>query len=433
MKVLGGLILVAWGVGLLPLAGVGAPLDRVVAVVDLEVILESELDEAVWLYRAQMGLSPTDTTGLTEFRRQVLVQLIDEKLLVAKAQREGLTVGTRELAQSLDLAVEEMRRSFGSEEAFLEELTKEKLTVQSLKDRYRNVVRQQILARRVMEQDLQPKMGGRPDPAEVRAFYETYRDSIPPLPEQVYLLAVLVRVQAGSEARESTRRRAVTVLGLLREGKEFAEAAREFSDGPEAARGGDIGYFGRGDLAHVPEFEDAAFSLGVGEIGGPVETSLGFHLVMPTARDGERVRVSQIVFLLKKSQGDSLRARQAAEDIRRMIQEGATLQEVQERHRGARGFVVHTEDLGLVPVENLKTYYREAIANLEIGQTSNVLTVPEGLQILEMVDRVPPHEATFEEIEPQLVEMVARQKMQSAYQEWMEDLRREIYIKVVED
>lgn len=427
-RILGGLVLTAVWVGLLPLEGSSELVDRIVAVVDADVILESELGEAVWLYRAQMGLSPDDTTGLRQFRRQMLEQLIDEKVLVAKAQREGFTVGTKELAESLDLAVEEMRRSFGSEEAFQRELDKEGLTIQSVKDRYRDAVRQQILARRVMEQELRPKLVVTPD--EVRGFYETHREEIPPIPERVHLLAALVRVEPTREAWEEARRRAVTVLGMIREGKDFAEAATEFSAGPEASRGGDIGYFRRGDLAHVPGFEAVAFSLPVGEVGGPVETRLGYHLLMTTAREEDRVRVSQILFLVKESGQDTLRARETAEEVQNALREGNALEEIRSQYAGVSNMKVETEDLGFVTVPDLKPYYREAVAELGEGETTDVLVIPEGLQVLRLVDRIPEHEATFEEVSAEIMDLVARRKMEEAYREWTQTLRKEIYIQV---
>ncbi len=428
-RILGGLILTAVGVSLFPLAGEADLVDRIAAVVDTEPILESEVDEAVWLYRAQMGVSPEDTTGLRAFRRQVLDQLIDEKLLVAKAQRNGMTIGTKELSMSLDWAVEEMRRSFGSEEAFRDALEKEGLTIQSLKDRYRNTVRQQLLARRVMEQDLQSKV--RVEPGEALAFYESHRDSIPPIPEQVEVLTALVRVESSPEARAASLKRADAVLRMIRDGKDFAQAAMEFSDGPEGKRGGDIGLFQRGDLAQVPEFENLAFSLDVGQVGGPAETPLGFHLVQATARDGDRVRVSQILFRTTITAQDTLRARNTAEAVRGEMAADESIEELRSRYAETRG--VEMESLGSMPLADLKPLYRETLARLAEGETSEVLEVPGGFQVLRLVSRVPGREPEFSEIEPQLTDLLARRKMEAAYREWVAGLRSEIYIRTIDD
>jgi len=427
-KILGGLILTVVGVGLFPLTARGELVDRIAAVVDAEPILESEVDEAVWLYRAQMGISPDDTTGLRAFRRQVLDQLIDEKLLVAKAQREGMTIGTKELSTSLDWAVQEMRSSFGSEDAFRDALEREGLTVQSLKDRYRKTVRQQLLARRVMEIDLQSKV--RVEPGEVLAFYESHRDSIPPIPEQIELLTALVRVDAAPEVRNAARRRAGAVLDMIRGGKDFSEAAMEFSDGPEGQRGGDIGFFRRGDLGQVPEFENLAFSLGVGECGGPAETPLGFHLIQTTDRDDDRVRVSQILFRLEASRQDTLRSRHTADAVRKEMAGGASLEALRSSY-GEDG-KVEVEILGPMSVTDLRSFYRDAVGKLDEGQTSDVLAVPEGFQVLTLIDRVPAREPSFEDIEPQLNDLLARRRMEEAYRKWVAELREEIYIKIMD-
>jgi peptidyl-prolyl cis-trans isomerase SurA len=439
-RVLGGLILTAVGVGLLPLSGsaqsgVSAEksprvelVDRIAAVVDNEVILESELDETMWLYRIQMGISPQDTTGLRQFRREVLDQLVDEKLLVAKAQLEGISLGTKELSMSLDWAVEEMRRSFGSEEAFQAELAREGLDIQSLKDRYRNTVRQQMLARRVMEQELRPKVVVEPE--EVREFYDTHRDSIPRIADQLEVLTVLVRVQTSEETRGAALRRAETVLALIRSGRDFAEAAMEFSDGPEGARGGDVGFFRRGDLAQAPEFEALAFSLGAGESGGPVETPLGYHLLKTTERTAERVRVSQILFRTETSREDTLRAKGVAAEIREAMVVGAGPDEIHARYDDVPGVALEVETLGPLAATDLRDYYQEALGKLAVGETSDVLEIPGGFQVLRLLGRTEGRDPTFEEVQPHLADLLARRKMEEAYREWLTELREEIYIKI---
>ncbi|MCK4546627.1 MAG: peptidylprolyl isomerase [Candidatus Eisenbacteria sp.] len=429
------------GVGLLPQSGVAQPtaqlvaeprpelVDRIAAVVDDEVILQSEVDETVWLYRIRAGISPQDTTGLIAFRRDVLNQLIDEKLLVAKAQREGIVIGTKELSMSLDWAIEEMRRSFGSDEDFLAELKREGTDLQSLKDRYRNTVRQQILARKVMEQELRSNVPVQPE--EVREFYDTHRDSIPRIPEQLEMLAVLVRVQMSEDARDAARLRAEAVLAMIRDGRDFTEAAMEFSDGPEGARGGDVGYFRRGDLAQAEEFEDLAFSLEMGMVGGPAETPLGFHLLMPTGRDGGRVRVSQILFRTATSGADTLRAGRVAGEIREVLAGGASVADIHEMYDGASGVTVEVETLGPIVATDLRDFYREAIGELAAGETSEVLEIAGGFQVVRLLHRVAARDPSFEEVEPHLTDLLARRKMEEAYRTWVDKLKEEIYIKII--
>lgn len=80
----------------------------------------------------------------------------------------------------------------------------------------------------------------------------------------------------------STKEQAEKVREEILAGKDFAQAAKEVSKCPSGAKGGDLGYFGRGMM--VPEFEKAAFSLPVGQISEPVQTQFGWHLIEVTDR-----------------------------------------------------------------------------------------------------------------------------------------------------
>jgi len=82
-----------------------------------------------------------------------------------------------------------------------------------------------------------------------------------------------------------TEKEAKQVKARLDRGEDFAEVAKEVSKCPSAARGGDLGFFGRG--AMVPEFEKAAFALEVGEVSGPVKTQFGWHIIMVTDKKSE--------------------------------------------------------------------------------------------------------------------------------------------------
>ncbi|TLM68847.1 MAG: hypothetical protein FDZ69_01195 [Deltaproteobacteria bacterium] len=128
------------------------------------------------------------------------------------------------------------------------------------------------------------------DDAELEVFYRRNLDRFE-IPEQAHAAHILVRVPEGADetVRKQKRSQAEKLLADARGGKDFAALAREFSDDKASAvNGGDLGSFGRGMM--VPTFEQAVFGLKPGEIGGPVETQFGYHIIRLIALNEARIR-----------------------------------------------------------------------------------------------------------------------------------------------
>ncbi len=148
--------------------------------------------------------------------------------------------------------------------------------------------------------------------------------------EQVHARHILIRVEEGKE--DEARRKAEDILRRLRSGENFERLAREYSEDPaSAAKGGDLGFFGRGQM--VPEFEQAAFALEPGEISGLVRSPFGFHIIqtLEKTRPGEAARRSQAEFnaRLKKAAEQS---REIAQQIAQEVRAGASLEDVAAKH-----------------------------------------------------------------------------------------------------
>jgi len=114
---------------------------------------------------------------------------------------------------------------------------------------------------------------------EVEKFYTIRKEELTQ-PEQVRARHIIIRVDPSDpqKKKDEARRRIERILAEAKAGKEdFGELAKKYSEGPSAPRGGDLGYFGRGQMA--PSFEKAAFELNVGELSNIVETPFGYHII----------------------------------------------------------------------------------------------------------------------------------------------------------
>jgi peptidyl-prolyl cis-trans isomerase C len=228
-----------------------------------------------FLQRSGIPQTHADKTGkVDEFRKQVLDRLVDEELLFQDAQSRKLVVGK----DVVDAEIEKARAQLPTPEAFREALAKSQLTEESL----RELFTRNLSIEALVEKEIGAKMTV--SDAEVHDFYAGNQSAFE-TPERARARHILVQVDEKDDekTRAEKRAKAEDVLKQLKEGADFEELARKCSDCPSAPKGGDLGFFERGQM--VPAFEESAFSLKPGQLSGVVETPFGFHVI----RGEERV------------------------------------------------------------------------------------------------------------------------------------------------
>lgn len=231
------------------------------------------------------GLIDPDTEAgqaqLRALRDQVLEQLIDQVLIVQAAEEMGLTVTDEELEES----IARIKEDLGSEEAFVNSLAANNLT----EEEFRTLQRQQLLSRKVMDSIT----ADTPDEAE-----------------QVHARHILVQ----------TREEAESILEQLESGADFAQLAKEHSvDETTKDDGGDLGFFPGGFV--LPEFEEAAFALKVGERSGVVETPFGYHIIEVLERETRPIPDEIKEGLRQQKIINWLEAQRAQAEIKRYLEQ----------------------------------------------------------------------------------------------------------------
>lgn len=219
-----------------------------------------------------------------EMQRSALDLLIAQELLWQNAEQDGYDASPYEV----DAAFEEVRRDFPSERAMSAHLARNAMTEESLKEdlRRRISIRKwayESLGESIMISD-----------AEVHDFYVTNQVHFV-RPEEVNVRHVLIKLapSADDDAIAAARDRMDAILRKAQAGADFAELAREYSEGPSAADGGELGFAPRG--VFVQPFEDAAFALQAGEISGITRTGYGFHIIkLLDRRDGSALPESEV-------------------------------------------------------------------------------------------------------------------------------------------
>jgi peptidyl-prolyl cis-trans isomerase SurA len=248
--------------------------DRVAAVVNDSPILLSEVQARVEPDMMRRGPETEDPAEISRRRQDMmragLEVLINEKLLDEQLKGANIDIGDEQLQAAIDDVKRE--NHIPDDAAFAEALKREGYTLDSYKQKLkRDLAKMKLLNLKVHSQ-------AKVTDNDVREAYgRTYLHQEGEL--EVHARHILVAVPKDAKPAEVDRAqaRAQEISQRAKAGGDFAALARQLSDGPSAAQGGDLGWFRRGVM--VPEFERAAFSLPVGAVSDPVRTQFGFHII----------------------------------------------------------------------------------------------------------------------------------------------------------
>jgi peptidyl-prolyl cis-trans isomerase SurA len=395
-------------------------LDKIAAVVDNEVILLSEVDAQVQFFVLNNRLDP-NTPGL---REQVLESMITEKLILAKAIEDSVTVTDEEVQQQLDAVIQQRIQQVGSESR-LEELYG--MPLSRIRREFRDDMRKQLLAQRLRQQKFGGLQVGR---FEVEEFYRTYRDSLPRVPEEVQLAHIFVTPRMSDADKAGARELLLRLRDSILAGADFAEMARRYSQDPgTASQGGDLGLVRRGQF--VSEFESAVFALQEGQLSDIVETQFGLHLIQLQERRGDAVRVRHILLRIRTSGSEEDSARAFLGRLRVRALAGESFADLAREYSEDKDTKALGGNLGSFELDQLEGDLKAAIQPLREGEITEPVALTRGsvsgFQIVLVKRRTPAHAMTLEGDYQRLEVLALNAKQFREYQQWVDELKSRIY------
>ncbi|OQY29653.1 MAG: hypothetical protein B6244_03015 [Candidatus Cloacimonetes bacterium 4572_55] len=400
--------------------------DCIVAKVNDEIILQSEVDESIELHFSQLQKYPTDEE-IQQARDEYLNQMVENLILVQEAKNADISVQSSEINQALNETLDNMMSKFPSQQMFEKELEREGLSLVDLKRRYRKDIRNQLMINRLIDVEIRSQI--EVSAQDARQLYEKKGDEIPDKPEEVTLSHILIPIEMSDHAEESARELANEVRQIALDGADFADLARQYSDGPSASLGGYLGSFGRGDM--VAEFEETAFSMEVGEISEPVRTQFGFHLIKLDEKGKDKVSATHILFEVKPTKQDTLRALEAGTELlQRLQQEEESFAELARQYSADENTREKGGSIGSYALDQLVPPYSDAVDVLSVGEVSQPLKGDFGYHLIRMDAHQASRPMDFEEIRYQLEDMVRQEKMKALYDELIERLKEQNYIEI---
>lgn len=257
--------------------------NRVVAIVDDEVVTSLDLDRAIRRLKMDMARMEAMQQGgggvpPTQIRRMALERMIDEKIFAKEVKKAGLVVGDEEL----DHFIGRIKQANNlSEEDFVASLSRQGMSLQE----YREDLRRDILKQRLITQAVKKQVVI--SDAEVEKYYKDHYDQFQNM-DEVNMQAIFLKVDpgAGLAAENAVRQQAENILQKIKGGEEFSKMAQQYSQGPGAERGGRLGPVKASDL--LPSMRQALGELKAGQVSQALQIPQGFVIMKLIDRSGNK-------------------------------------------------------------------------------------------------------------------------------------------------
>jgi peptidyl-prolyl cis-trans isomerase SurA len=405
------------------------PVDRVVAVVGNQVILWSDVMNAINQQRAAGMQLPPDSAGQAALAVEALNTLVDEEILVQKAALLKIEVTPDEVNRSVDDQVKRVRGQFETEDAYRNELRSAGF---GTPEEYRRTLYEQFyrraLQQRVFEELRKTAVGRNVSEQEIQEAFEQNKAQLQRAPATVTFRQVVVAPKATAEAKARAKAKADSLLVEVRAGGDFEQIAkRESMDPASKPQGGDLGWNRRG--AMVPEFERMMFSLPPGQVSPVVETAFGYHIIKVDRVQAAEVKARHILITPVIDSADVTRAREEAALVATQLRAGAAFDSIIVKHHDP------AEEKGILQPfvrDSLPASYGAAIAGKAAGEVTDPfeLPSPRGASKWAVVQLVSVNEAgQFDEAE--VKERIRQQLIaERATRSLLDELRKQTFVSL---
>ena len=402
------------------------PVDRIVAIVNKDVITASELADAVGAAERQLRRQGTRLPERALLERQMLERLILDKAQLQLARDSGIRVdelqldrAVQRIAQNNNMSLPDFRRA----------LEKDGVVFPA----WRDELREQIVLTRLREREVDDKI--QVSDTEIDLYLAGLKSG-PDNRAEYQLSHILVRVpdQSTPERVEAARQRAQKALDEARAGADFASLAASYSDAPDALQGGALGWRSHDRLPEL--FANALARLQPGEVSDALRSPAGFHLLKLTARrgaamDGAPVAQTRLRHILIRpsetlAEGEAVRR---LNDLRNRIVNGsADFAEMARVHSSDSSAARGGELDWIYPGDTVPDFER-AYRELKIGEVSQPVRSPFGYHLIQVLER------RSADMSPERRRLQARQalrerKADEAYQDWLRQLRDQVYVEL---
>jgi peptidyl-prolyl cis-trans isomerase SurA len=335
-------------------------------------------------------------------------------------------VNEDQIATMAQRRIEEIRKNFDSETAFLNELKKSNMNRFDLLNYFKDMLKEQSLREQVIRYEVDSKI--QVSDEEIQNFYDQHIDEIPLRQPSYKLGMILMQIKASDKTKEKRYAELEEILERISRGESFAELAKKYSDCGSAAAGGDLGYFGRGEM--VKNFENTAFSLKPGQVSDIIETQFGYHIIKLEDIKENQVRARHILKDLTPTKLDSLAYYKLMQEIVEKYQQGQDFASLARQYSDDQASALQDGVIGIFPHGQYPPLYEEYFKDLEPGQISDIIQIQDMYYIFANLEDVPEGVYELSEIKDRVKEMAFMEKKQAFYQDWIKQIKNDIYVEI---
>lgn len=400
-----------------------AELDRIIAVVDEDIVMQSELDEQAARVRDALRQQHTEMPPTTVLERQVLERLVLEKIQIQVAAQAGIKVSEKDLNKAIADIAKRNKLELPQFEKIIES---EGVPFA----RFREQIGQQILIAKLRHEEVENRT--RVSDQEIENFLRNQSNESES--ELEYRLShILITIPSGASDSELkvARDKSDDALRRIDAGEDFGDIALRVSDGQQALEKGDLGWRKGAEIPSL--FADAVSTMKLGENSGIITSPSGYHIVkLVDKRSGEKIMVEQhkVRHILIKP--NALITTQQAKDrllqLKMRIESGADFAQLARTNSDDRGTALKGGELGWVSKGQMVSEFEEVMMQTPVGTVSEPFRSEFGQHILQVID-VREYDGTEEVKRAGARRAIREQKMQERQQTWLRSLRDEAYVE----
>jgi peptidyl-prolyl cis-trans isomerase SurA len=400
-----------------------APMDRIIAVVNDEVILESELMDMSQTVRQQLRQREAAIPPADILRKQVLERLIIQRLQLQRAEEVGVRVGDDALNAALRQIANNNNMNLRQFRDVLEDDGYDF-------SQFRETIREEMIITRLRKSQVEDRVVV--SDREVDNFLAT--QTIQSGSEEEYQLQhILISMPdaASPEQVQDAQQRLEKIQSLLAEGGDFAEVAAGYSDGQNALEGGELGWRKQGELPSL--FAEAVPALSVGEVSEPLRSGSGFHLVRLKDKKSAEVHLvkqtlaSHILIKTSEVMTDE-EAEKRLQHLRQRVENGEKFAELARAHSEDTGSAIEGGSLGWASPGVMVPEFQEKMDELAIGEMSDVFQSRFGWHLILLEDRREQNMAD-EFKRSKAREQLRQRKIDEEMESWLRAMRDEAYVE----